>query len=69
VRTERVLTKGRTMTKKAVAVLAMALLALPVTAGAASANDPLDSNVVEKVECMLRVYVNEGGENGLDCLT
>lgn len=57
------------MGRKAVAVLTMALMALPVTAGAASATDPVDSNVVEKVECTFRVYVTEGGENGLDCLT
>ncbi|MDQ3953657.1 MAG: hypothetical protein M3279_11965 [Actinomycetota bacterium] len=54
--------------KRAAAVLSLALMALPLAAPAASASDPVDSNAVEKVECMFRVYVNEGGENGLDCL-
>ena len=55
--------------KKAAAVLSLALVALPMTALPASATDPIDSNIVEKVECMFRVYINEGGEQGLDCLT
>ncbi|HEX2196712.1 MAG TPA: hypothetical protein VHJ76_07275, partial [Actinomycetota bacterium] len=59
----------RTTMKKAAAILSLALTTLPMTASAASANDLVDSNPVEKVECIFRVYVNEGGENGLDCLT
>lgn len=52
--------------------IAAALLLVPAMvttmAGPASATDPVDSNVVERVECMFRVYVTEGGESGLDCL-
>ena len=28
-----------------------------------------DTNVKEKVQCMFRQYIQEGGESGLDCLT
>jgi hypothetical protein len=31
-------------------------------------NDLADTGVTEKVECMFRVYIQEGGESGLDCL-
>jgi hypothetical protein len=60
--------KGQTSAKRAAAVLSLALVALPMTAPAASATDPIDSNIIEKIECLVRVYINEGGENGLDCL-
>lgn len=49
----------------------MALMMVPFMAPVASAQDPsglVDSGIVEKVECLFRVYVNEGGESGLDCL-
>lgn len=50
-------------------VVAVALVVMALTAGPAAAAEPFaETNVVERVECMFRVYVNEGGENGLDCL-
>lgn len=61
--------KGRITMKKAAAVIAFALTLVPLTSGAAWATDPLaETNVVERVECLFRVYVTEGGESGLDCL-
>jgi hypothetical protein len=57
------------MIKKAAAAVSLALMAVPVTASAALAADPAETNIVERVECLFRVYVTEGGEQGLDCLT
>jgi hypothetical protein len=59
------------MIKRSVAALSLALVMVPFIGSAASAQDPgvVDSGVVEKVECLFRVYVNEGGESGLDCLS
>ncbi|MDQ3915315.1 MAG: hypothetical protein M3323_08310 [Actinomycetota bacterium] len=59
------------MIKRSFAVMVLALTTVAATASAAPARetDPLvDSGIVERVECLFRVYVNEGGENGLDCL-
>lgn len=59
------------MIKRSVAALSLAVLMVPFMGSTASAQDPgglVDSQIVEKVECLFRVYVNEGGENGLDCL-
>ena len=39
------------------------------TTGGRRSNDIADTGIVEKVECMFRVYIQEGGESGLDCLT
>ena len=39
------------------------------TTGGPARSDIVDTNVKEKVECLFRVYINEGGESGLDCLT
>ena len=60
------------MIKKSVAALSLALLMVPFMGSTALAQDPaglVDSEIVEKVECLFRVYVNEGGESGLDCLS
>ena len=32
-------------------------------------SEAVESNITDKVECMFRVYIQEGGESGLDCLT
>jgi hypothetical protein len=39
------------------------------TTGPASATDIVDSDLKQKVQCMFRQYIQEGGESGLDCLT
>jgi hypothetical protein len=39
------------------------------TGGASAKSDAVDTGIVQKVECMFRVYIQEGGESGLDCLT
>jgi hypothetical protein len=57
------------MIKRSIAALSLALMMVPVMASAASAADPVDTGIVERVECLFRVYINEGGESGLDCLT
>lgn len=45
--------------------LALAVAAGPVSVAAAREPNPLaDSDALERVECLVRVYVNEGGENG-----
>ncbi len=57
--------------RKTMAAALLALATIPAAAGVATAREanPLaDSNVVERVECLVRVYVTEGGEQGLDCL-
>ncbi|HEX2295893.1 MAG TPA: hypothetical protein VHN37_11345 [Actinomycetota bacterium] len=54
--------------KRALAVV-MAGSAMVLTAAVpASAQDVADTNVTERIECLFRVYVTEGGEQGLDCL-
>jgi hypothetical protein len=68
VRPLRLLTERRTKMKKAVAALVLALAIVPA-APAVAAGDPVETNVIERVECLFRVYVTEGGEQGLDCLT
>lgn len=58
------------MIKRTLAVVTLALALVPLGTGVASAGNPVaETNVTEKIECMFRVYVTEGGENGLDCLT
>ena len=39
------------------------------TGGSSAQSDIVDTNLKEKIECMFRVYIQEGGEQGLDCLT
>jgi hypothetical protein len=39
------------------------------TGGGNRSSDIVDTGIVEKVECFFRVYIQEGGESGLDCLT
>lgn len=56
------------MIKKVVAALSLALAMVATTAGVASAGPEADTNIVERVECLFRVYFTEGGEQGLDCL-
>lgn len=56
------------MIHKAVAALSLALAIVATASGVASADPAVETNVVERVECLFRVYVNEGGEQGLDCL-
>lgn len=53
---------------KKVAALSLALTMIATTAGVASARPVAETNIVERVECLFRVYVTEGGEQGLDCL-
>ena len=56
--------------KRMTAALALVLAAMAATISPAAATDPLvDSNLIERVQCLFRVYVTEGGEQGLDCLT
>lgn len=55
------------MMKKAVATLALALMTVGMS-GVASAGPAAETNVKERIECMFRVYVTEGGEQGLECL-
>ena len=57
------------MIKRAAAAVSLALMAVPFMVSAASAANPVETNIVERVECLFRVYVTEGGEQGLDCLT
>lgn len=56
------------MIKRLAGCLTVALMVLPFVPSPASAQDLVDSRIVERIECLFRVYVNEGGENGLDCL-
>ena len=56
------------MIKKTVAMLSL-VAAMVATPGIASANDLVDTNATDKVECLFRVYIQEGGEQGLECLT
>lgn len=58
------------MLRRMAAALSLALMTVPFLGSAASAQDPgvADSGIVERVECLFRTYINEGGENGLDCL-
>jgi hypothetical protein len=61
---------GMLKMRRKAAILSLALAIVSLGAPAASAQDPLaETNIVERVECLFRVYVTEGGENGLDCLT
>jgi hypothetical protein len=50
------------------AVLLSTALAILATTGVASAGEAAETNVKERVECLFRVYISEGGEQGLDCL-
>lgn len=55
--------------KKAAVAFVVALMMVPFMGTAAFASGEADaSGATEKVECLVRVYVNEGGESGLDCL-
>jgi hypothetical protein len=56
------------MIKKVTAALSLALAMVATTAGVASAQSAAETNIVERVECLFRVYVTEGGDQGLDCL-
>ena len=56
------------MIKKTIAALSLAA-AMVATTGVASANDLVDTNVKQRVECLFYSYVWEGGEYGLECLT
>lgn len=56
------------MIKRTLAVVLAALTIVPFMGAVASASDLVDSTATEKVECLFRVYINEGGESGLDCL-
>ena len=56
------------MIKKATAALSLALAMVAATAGVASAQPLAETNIVERVECLFRVYVTEGGDQGPDCL-
>jgi cytochrome c biogenesis protein CcdA len=60
--------RGRAMMKKLAMVLGAAVMVVPVSAGAAAAGEAAETNVIERIECLFRVYVTEGGEQGLDCL-
>lgn len=57
------------MIKRIAGSLTVAVLMLPLAPSPASAQDLVDSRIVERVECLFRVYVNEGGNNGLGCLS
>ncbi len=57
----------RTM-KRLAGSMVVALMLVPFGASPASAQELVDSRIVERVECLFRVYVNEGGQNGLECL-
>jgi len=52
------------MIKKTFAAFLVALFIVPFMGSAA-----LASTATDKVECLFRVYIQEGGEQGLDCLT
>ncbi len=58
------------MVKRILAAFSLALMMVPFVGSAALAGPGVaDTGLVEKVECLFRVYINEGGESGLDCLT
>ncbi|HYI46624.1 MAG TPA: hypothetical protein VE174_14295 [Actinomycetota bacterium] len=50
------------MIKRSVAAVVLAMMMVGLTGGAASASD-----AKEKVECLFRVYIQEG-DGGLECL-
>ncbi|HEV2755119.1 MAG TPA: hypothetical protein VG318_05005 [Actinomycetota bacterium] len=56
------------MIKRSIAVLALVTAAVSF-AGPAMANELVDTAATDKVACLFRVYIQEGGENGLECLT
>lgn len=56
------------MVKKGVAALMMALMMVGTTAAGAWAGPVAETNITERVLCLFRVYVTEGGEQGLECL-
>ena len=60
---------GAIVIKKSVVAVVVGLMLVPFGATVASASDVVDTNAKEKVECLFRVYIQEGGESGLDCLT
>ena len=55
--------------KRFAAALVGALMLVPFLGSAAFAGDIVDTDATDKVECLFRVYIQEGGESGLDCLT
>ena len=55
------------MIKRSIAVVALLAAAVPF-AGPAAAGELVDTSATDKVQCLFRVYVNEGGQNGLNCL-
>lgn len=55
--------------KKAAVAFVVAAMMVPFMGTAAFASGVTDaSGATEKIECLGRVYINEGGESGLDCL-
>ena len=59
------------MIKRSLAAFALAVTMVPLMGSVASAADPetlIDTNIKERVDCLFRVYSQEGG-GGLDCLT
>ena len=57
------------MIKRSIAAVVTALVIVPFMGTAAFAADPVDaSGATDKVACLFRVYIQEGGESGLDCL-
>ncbi len=55
--------------KKAAVAFVVAVMTVPFMGSAAVASGEADaSGATEKIECLFRVYINEGGESGLDCL-
>lgn len=56
------------MVRKGIAALSLALMMVGTTAVAAGADPVAETNVTERVLCLFRVYVTEGGEQGLECL-
>lgn len=55
------------MIKKFIAVFAVLAATVPF-AGPAAASELVDTNATDKVSCLFRVYIQEGGQNGLNCL-
>ena len=55
---------GAIVIKRSVVAVVVGLMLVPFVGSAASA----ETNTKEKVECLFRVYIQEG-DGGLDCLT
>jgi hypothetical protein len=61
--------KEEQVIKRTVAAFLLTVVIIPFAATSAFASEIVDSQATDKVECFFRVYIQEGGENGLDCLT